>query len=110
MTLFSLFLGGAVYWRKRPAEHKTLMLMTAINFLPAAFARLPLVPPQLMILWAFGMPALLAVISLVWHTRKHGKLNKVFAAAVFMLIASYPLRFILCGTRTWLDFVALIAP
>lgn len=110
MLLFAVFFGGAIYWRKRPAEHKTLMLMTAINFLPAAFARIPLVPPRMMILWAFGIPALLALICQAWHTRKRRKLNKVFAFAVLLLISSYPLRIIFGSTKIWLDFVSLIAP
>src|SRR5829696_4798236 len=61
MLLFALCFGGAVYFRRRPAEHKTLMLMTAINFLTPAFARIPLLPPEFKIAQAFGIPALLAL-------------------------------------------------
>src|SRR5919112_3671207 len=60
MMLFVVYFTAAVYYRKRPAEHKTLMLMTAIAFVPAALFRLPVVPPQFMMLWAFGTPELLA--------------------------------------------------
>ena len=32
MFLFVFYFAGAIYYRKRPLEHKSLMLMTAINF------------------------------------------------------------------------------
>jgi hypothetical protein len=49
MVLFVVFFAAAVFYRKRPTEHKTLMLMTAIAFVPAALFRIPLVPPQYVI-------------------------------------------------------------
>ena len=110
MLLFALFFAGAIYFRKRPAEHKTLMLMTAINFMPAALFRIAPVPPPLTIHFAFGVPALVALACLGWHTAKHRRLNKVFAAAVLIFLAGHPLRLGLAGSKLWLDFVALIAP
>jgi len=67
MLMFVVFFGTAIFYRKRPAEHKTLMLLTAINFLPAALGRMPFVPEDFLILWAFGMPLLFALTALVWH-------------------------------------------
>jgi hypothetical protein len=110
MTLFVLFFAGAVYYRKRPAEHKALMLLTAINFLPAALFRIPAVPPEYAEIWAFGVPALIAIACLTWHTAKHGKVNKVFAAGVFLLVAMIPTRFVVAGSQAWLQFVAWLAP
>ncbi|HZI19336.1 MAG TPA: hypothetical protein VEY09_12150 [Pyrinomonadaceae bacterium] len=110
MLLFVLFFGAAVYYRRRPAEHKSLMLLTAINFLPAAVGRIPLAPAEYMILWAFGVPAVLALACLGWHTAKHGRLNRVFAAGVLLLIASGPLRIIIAGSQTWLELAARLAP
>ena len=109
MMLFVVFFAGAVYYRKRPAEHKTLMLMSAIAFVPAALFRLPVVPPQLMIHWAFGIPLLVALACLGWHTAKHGKLNKVFAASVLLLVAAHPLRLFLLVSEDWLRFTAWLA-
>ncbi|MDX6269852.1 MAG: hypothetical protein QOD28_1075 [Acidobacteriota bacterium] len=110
MTLFVVFFSAAIYYRKRPAEHKTLMLMTAIAFMPAALFRLPVVPPQFMIHWAFGVPMLVAVACLGWHRAKHRKLNKVFAASVLIIIAAHPLRIALLNSEVWLRFIALLAP
>jgi hypothetical protein len=106
MLLFVTFFGAAIYYRKRPTEHKSLMLMTAINFLPAAVVRIPLIPAKFMILWAYGVPDLIALICFGWYTWKHRKLNKAFAAAILLFIASQPLRIMLAGTKTWLEFAA----
>src|SRR6478672_300501 len=72
MLLFVVFFAGAIWYRKRPAEHKTLMLMTAVNFAPAAVARIPLgLPETLMILQAFVFPFSLAVAAFIWHSDRH---------------------------------------
>jgi hypothetical protein len=110
MVLFVIFFAGAIYYRKRPTEHKTLMLLTAVNFLPAALFRLPLFPPDLTIIGTFGVPALMAVACLIWLTAKHGKLNKVFAAGVLLLIVAIPLRIIIAPSQIWHGFVGWLAP
>lgn len=110
MLLFVIFFAGAIYYRKRPAEHKSLMLLTAINFLPAALFRIPVVPAGFETIWAFGVASLIAISCLIWHTRKHGKLNKVFAVGVLLLTAGLPLRLILAETEIWMRFTAWMAP
>ncbi|HLL15193.1 MAG TPA: hypothetical protein VK388_09020 [Pyrinomonadaceae bacterium] len=110
MALFVVFFAGAIYYRKRPTEHKALMLMTAIAFMPAALFRLPVVPPQHMLHWAFGVPMLVALACFGWHRAKHRKLNKVFAASVLLIIAAHPLRIALLSSDAWLRFTAWLAP
>ena len=39
LVMFVALFGAAIYYRRRPAEHKRLMLLTAVNFLPPAIAR-----------------------------------------------------------------------
>lgn len=109
MLFFVVFLSGAIYYRKRPAEHKALMLMTAINFIPAAVARIPLLPPELFIIQALGIPSAIGVACLVWHSVKHKKVNRVFAIALAAFIISGPLRVVVSGTDAWLAFVGWIA-
>ena len=108
LILFMLFFGAAIVLRKRPVEHKALMLLTAINFMPAAVVRLPFIPMETMILWAYGIPDLVALTSLVWLSIKHRKFNKIYAAAVLLLIVSHPVRIVLTGSQTWIDFVGWI--
>jgi hypothetical protein len=108
MVLFVIFFGGAIYYRRSPAEHKSLMLLTAINFLGSPFSRIPLGLPTFMF-QAFAVPVLLALACLGWHTWKHRKLNKVFAAGVLLFIWSLPFRIALGETEIWLRFADWLA-
>ena len=46
LVMFVLLFGGAIHYRRKPAAHKSLMLLTAINFLPPAIARIPILTLQ----------------------------------------------------------------
>jgi hypothetical protein len=109
MTLFVIYFAGAIYYRKRPAEHKALMLMTAINFVAAAIARIPILPPQMAMLQYFGITDLIAVASFCWFTWKHKKFNWIFASAVLLLIVSQPLTIFLGYSKPWLGLAAWFA-
>lgn len=110
MSLFVIYFAGAIYYRKRPAEHKSLMLLTAINFLPPALARISLFPPEYMVIWTYVVPELIAIIAFAWYTWKHRKLNKVFAAGVLLFIVAFPLQVFVPGTETWLRIAGWLAP
>jgi hypothetical protein len=109
MILFVIYLAGAIYYRKQPAEHKTLMLMTAINFLPPALGRINFMPPGLGILWSWGMPDLLALACFGWFTWKHRKVNKIFLGAVLLYIASQAMILVVGRTSVWLEFAGWLA-
>jgi hypothetical protein len=109
LVMFAILFGGAIYYRKRPAEHKRLILLTAINFLPPAVARIPVESLQsLGPLWFFGLPTFLLLVTLVLDTWRNGRLNKVFLAGSIALIVSYPLRLIVMGTEPWMAFAAWV--
>jgi hypothetical protein len=108
MFFFVMCFAGAIYYRKRPVEHKTLMLMTAINFVGAAIGRIQIVPPQFFLLWTFGVPCLLAILALVWFTYKHRKLNRVFAFVVLYFVVSQPVRLTVGLSEGWVRFVERI--
>ncbi len=110
LMMFVILFSAAIYYRKIAFEHKTLMFLTAINFLPFAFSRMTFIPEQFMIPWAFGAPYLLAIAVFIWLSVKHRKINKVFAAGLLLLIVSAPLRISLMETSIWLSAVDLIAP
>lgn len=110
MSLFVIFFTGAIYYRKQPAAHKPLMVLTAINFAPAALFRVSPLPYEYILYWAFGVPTIVAILCLAWHTAKHGKLNPVFAAGVVLLTVCFPLRFIVPHSNIWLGLVSLVAP
>ena len=109
MVLFIIYFAGAIYYRKRAAEHKSLMLMTAINFVAAAIARIPILPPEMAMLQYYGLTDVLALASFGWYTWKHKKFNWVFASAVALLIVSQPLTFLIGSWSKWLELTAWIA-
>jgi len=104
LALFAILFSAAIYFRRNPATHKRLMLLTAINLLPPAIARIPIASLQAMgPLWFFGLPTVLALLCLGLDVRRHDHVNKVFAAGIVVLIASYPLRLGLMNTAAWLS-------
>jgi hypothetical protein len=105
MVMFAGLFAAAIYYRKRPAAHKRLMLLTVINFLPPAIARFPVDSLQALgPLFFFGVPAVLAIGLLIYDTRRNGKLSRPFLIGAIALIASYPLRLAMSGTEAWTAF------
>lgn len=107
LALFAILFGAAIIYRKRLAEHKRLMILTVLNFLPPGLARFPFEPfvsggPLVF----FGVPAALAIGLLIYDTWRMHKLNRVFLAGSLLLIASYPLRLALSGTDLWMSFAS----
>ena len=109
MIIFAILFAGGIYYRKQPANHKRLILLTILNFLPPAVARIPIVPLQsLGPIWFFGFPDVLAIIFVIVDTWRHKKLNKVFLAGALLMIVSHPLRLMLADTEVWLRFASWI--
>lgn len=103
LLMFAVLFGGAVYYRRTAAAHKSLMLLTAVNFLPPAIARIPIAPLQAMgPLWFFGLPAVLALLCLGLDTWRRRRLNAVFLAGTLLLIVSYVVRLMIMGTAAWM--------
>ncbi len=102
---FVALFGGAIYYRRRPAAHKRLMLLTAVNFLPPAVARIPITTLQALgPLWFFGLPAALTLLCLGLDARHNGHVNRVFLVGTVLLISSYVGRLVLMTTGPWMNF------
>ncbi len=107
LLIFALLFGAAILYRRRPAAHKRLMLLTAVNFLPPALARVPIASLQAFgPLWFFGFPTALALLCLGLDARRHRHVNGVFAAGTALLIGSYVTRLALMTTDPWLNLAA----
>ena len=105
MVVFALLFGAAVWYRKSAAEHKRLILLTMLNFLPPAIARWPVaLVAAAGPLAFFGIPDAVALVCLGIDAQRNGKVNKVFLAGTLLLVASHPLRLMLGFTGTWLQF------
>ena len=107
LVMFALFFGAAVIYRRRPADHKRLMLLTAINFLPPAIARIPIASLQALgPLWFFGFPTAIAVACIVLDRRKNGLFNMMLVGGTVLLVMSYGARLALMTSPSWLNVAA----
>lgn len=105
LVMFAALFSAAIAYRRKPATHKMLMLLTAINFLPPALARLMLHAPPLQPLgplWFFGVPTLAALLCVALDTWHHRRVNLVFLAGALLLIASFVGRLALMQTNAWM--------
>jgi hypothetical protein len=103
LIMFTIFFSAAIYYRKRPAQHKMLMLLTAINFLPPAIARIPIAPLRALgPLWFFGLPTVLILACIGLDRWRFGRFNLVFLAGALLLIVSYVTRLALLNNPGWL--------
>lgn len=104
LVLFVLFFGGAIALRKKPAEHKRLMILVAANFLPPAAARMPIAALQALgPWWLFGLPTVFMAGVLIFDSIRNRKVNVNLAVGTVILVASFPLRLWAGGTETWLQ-------
>lgn len=105
VIVFAVLFAAAVYYRRNAPNHKRLMLLTVLNFLPPAIARFPFgLTESYGPLWFFGVPDLLAVMFVVVDTWRNKKLNTVFLAGAIFMIASHWLRLPFSTTSVWLSF------
>jgi hypothetical protein len=105
LLLFVGFFGAAFLLRRRPADHKRLMLLTAINFLPPALGRLPtaaVLGPSASLVIAFGVPVSFVLAAVAYDRYRSGRWSRVLLAGGAVLIASFPLRVAMSETNAWL--------
>ena len=105
LVMFALLFGFAISYRRMPAEHKSLMLLTTLNFLPPALGRIQIPALQAIgPLWFFGVPSVIALVCVALERGHHGRLNSVFLVGSLCLIASYVARLVLMSTEPWMRF------
>ena len=112
MVVFAILFGAAIWRRKVPADHKRLMLVTVLNFMPPAIARIPTgtgnVASSFGIPVVLGVPIILGIGLLVYDTVQNRKLNKAFLFGLLVLIASEPLRIAISTTDVWIKFTSWV--
>ncbi len=105
MVVFAILFGAAYYYRRNAPNHKRLMLLTVINFLPAALARFPFgLTDTFGPLWFFGVPDILTLGFVIVDTWRNKKLNKAFLGGALFMIVSHWLRLAFAPTETWVSF------
>lgn len=109
MLVFGLVFGAAIYYRKKPLNHKRLMLLLAITLLPAAIARFPGgLTNSFGPLWFYGVPTLLITALIALDAWKSGKVNRVFLVAGSLVIVGFWARLPLGSSQAWLSFASWI--
>jgi hypothetical protein len=105
LLMFIGFFTAAIYFRKRPSIHRPMMLLTAINFLPPAIARIRIASLQAMgPIWFFGLPAAIALLCVALDARARGRVNPPLLAGTLLLILSYAVRLTLMTSEPWRRF------
>lgn len=107
MTVWVLYFAAQIAL-VRTKNIKLHITMGMFGVVLAALARIPIIGENFGIFGAFGIADLLAISGLIWHTRKHGKLNKVFAVGVALLIVSHPFQIIVGASESWIRLVGWI--
>ncbi len=110
LLVFIILFAAAICYRKKPLEHKSLMFLTAINFLPFGFSRMDFIPEAIIIPWAFGIPFLMATTAFIWVWAKYKKFSVPFAIGLLLLYVSVAFRLVFMDSPIWLNAVDLIAP
>jgi hypothetical protein len=108
MVIFAILFTAAIIYRKKAADHKRLMLLTVLNFLPPALARFPFAAAGTPFFF-YGAPDIIAIVLLAIDTYRNGKLNKMFLAGTIVMILGHWLRLVFMGTSTWLSIANWLA-
>lgn len=109
VIVFAVLFAAAVYYRRNAANHKRLMLLTVLNFLPPAIARFPFgLTESYGPFWFFGVPDVLAITFVIVDAWRNKKLNKVFLAGAIFMIVSHWARLPFSATSVWLNFATWV--
>ena len=109
LVLLPVLFAAAVYYRRNGPNHKRLMLLTVLNFVPPAIARFPGgLTDSMGPLWFFGVPDAIAILCVVVDTWRNRKLNPVFLGGAVFMIVSHWARLPFSTTQTWLSFATWI--
>lgn len=105
MAVFVVLLAAALYYRRRPEHHKRLMVLTALNFLPPAVARIQLGFIQNGgVAEVFGIVVGLVLLAVAYDTWRNRRLNPALALGALLIVASVPLRLAIGGSAWWMRF------
>jgi hypothetical protein len=107
MLIFGVFVGAAVWYRRRADIHKRLMFLATIGILTAAIARLPYVLP-LGPLAFFALTDLFIIAAVVHDRRSRGRVHPATLWGGAILVLSQPLRLAVAGTAAWLAFARML--
>ena len=102
MLLFAVFVGTGLAFRRRPAVHKRMLLLSCVSMPPPGLARIP--HPG----WSeLGLPAYFIATSVIvlgcvaWDTARNRRLHPALGWGAALVIVSWPARLALTSTGAW---------
>ncbi len=104
MALFTAFVAAGLITRKRPAIHRSMMLLASLSIISGGTARIPAIHS---IFGDAGWPGLfgpvfaLGAVLLVIHSLLARKLDRPLAVGYMAMIAVYIVAFQFAFTETW---------
>lgn len=102
---FSVFVGAALYYRRRTEIHKRLMLLACCSILAPAIGRIPLAFIRSGGDWpTFLLLDLFVLICISYDTIKNGKLHRAFGWGGMLLVATFPFTLLIAQSNGWLRF------
>jgi hypothetical protein len=104
LLLFGVFIALGSALRKRPDQHKRLMVLAAVTLLAPAVARIVLLfthkpMPQFLAFYA----CLFLCVTI--DTIRHRRLHPVFAIGALAIVAAFQLSYFMVQTQTWMRMV-----
>ena len=102
---FSVFVGAALYYRRRPEIHKRLMLLACCSILAPAIGRVPVTLISSGGDWpTFILLDLFVLICISYDTIKNRKLHRAFGWGGLLLVATFPSTLLIAQSNGWLRF------
>jgi hypothetical protein len=101
---FTVFVGLALYLRRRSDVHKRLMLLASCSILLPALGRIPALF-SLGGLWGLvGFAEIIPLTFILYDTVRSGRLHPAFAWGGLGIVLSWPMFLLVGGTGYWLRF------
>jgi hypothetical protein len=107
MLLFATAFWLGVYWRRRPAFHRRLMLVATCGLMGAALARFPFVPG---LPWAYGGVDALILVGVLRDLLLERRVHAVYCWALPCVVAGQALALYLFqgAPQVWLDMLHIV--
>lgn len=102
---FSLFVGLALYFRRRADFHKRLMLLGTCSILAPAISRVPLSFIQAGGIWMIiGLLDLSALLCIGYDAIRNRKLHPAFGWGGVFLLVTFPVCLFVANSSLWIGF------
>jgi hypothetical protein len=104
--MFLVLVGIALYWRRRPDNHKRIMVLACCSILLPAIGRIPFVFDTAGLWGLVAITEVPPLACILYDTIKHRRLHPAFGWGGTALLASFPAFMLVGSSDTWLKFLS----